>query len=149
MHLFVDVFRGFFQNFSKQLFCVTLVRTKPLKNYEQTTFSSKHNRLPEAVILRKIFHKNLNANSAQHFIKSVQIRSFLWSVFSRIQTKYGDLLCKSRYFVRMRENTDQKNSEFGHFSSSAGGSPCCLKSIPNINYHAHGISMLVTKEYFL
>ena len=32
-------------------------------------------------------------------MKSVQIRSFFWSVFSRIRTEYGDLL---------RENTDQK-----------------------------------------
>ena len=32
-------------------------------------------------------------------VKSVQIRSFLWSVFFRIRTEYS---------VRMRENTDQK-----------------------------------------
>ena len=38
---------------------------------------------------------------------------FFWSVFRRIWTEYLDLL-KSPYSVRMRENTDQKNSEFGH-----------------------------------
>ena len=38
-------------------------------------------------------------------MNSVQIRSFIWSVFSCIRTEYGDLRCKS---VRIQENTDQK-----------------------------------------
>ena len=37
-----------------------------------------------------------------HCVKSVRFRSF-----------------SSSYSVRMRENTDQKNSEYGHFSRSA------------------------------
>ena len=41
-------------------------------------------------------------------VKSVQIRSFLWSVFSHIRTEYGEILRISPYSVRMRENTDQK-----------------------------------------
>ena len=41
---------------------------------------------------------------------------FFWSVFSRIRTECGDLLCKFPYSVLMRENTDQKNSEYGHFT---------------------------------
>ena len=41
-------------------------------------------------------------------VKSVQIRSFFWSVFCRIWTEYGDLLCKSPYSVQIWENTDQK-----------------------------------------
>ena len=36
-----------------------------------------------------------------------------WSVLSRIRTEYGAL-----YSVRMRENTDQNNSEYGHFLRS-------------------------------
>ena len=40
-----------------------------------------------------------------HCVKSVQIRSFFWSVFSRIRTDYGE--------IRTR-----KNSVFGHFSRS-------------------------------
>ena len=36
-----------------------------------------------------------------------------WSVFSRIQTEYG-----ASHSVRMRENTDQENSEYGHSSRS-------------------------------
>ena len=61
--------------------------------------------------------------TSQKCVKSVQIRSFFWSVFSsiqteygEIQTKYGEILCIPPYSVWMRENTCQKNSVFGHFS---------------------------------
>ena len=43
-----------------------------------------------------------------HCVKSVQIQSFFWSVFSCFRTEYGDLLPKSPYSVRIQENTDQK-----------------------------------------
>ena len=42
-----------------------------------------------------------------HCVKSVQIRSFFWSVFFHIQAKYGK--------IRTR-----KNSVFGHFSCGVG-----------------------------
>ena len=42
-----------------------------------------------------------------------------WSVFSRIRTEYGEIHHISTYSVRMWENTDQNNSEYGHFSRSA------------------------------
>ena len=41
-------------------------------------------------------------------MKSIQIRSYFWSAFSRIRTEYGEILRISPYSVRMRENTDQK-----------------------------------------
>ena len=41
-----------------------------------------------------------------------------WSVFSRIRTEYREILRISPYSVRMRENTDQNNSEYGHFLRS-------------------------------
>ena len=41
-----------------------------------------------------------------------------WSFISRIRIEYGKILRISPYFVRMRENTDQKNSEYGQFSCS-------------------------------
>ena len=41
---------------------------------------------------------------------------FFWSVFSRIRTEYGEIKSIAPYSVRMRENIDQKNSEYGHFS---------------------------------
>ena len=40
---------------------------------------------------------------------------FFWSVFSRTRTEYEDKRSIPQYSVRMRENTDQKNSEYGHF----------------------------------
>ena len=43
-----------------------------------------------------------------HYVKSVQIWSLFWSVFSRIRTKYGEIRSISPYSVRMWENTDQR-----------------------------------------
>ena len=43
---------------------------------------------------------------------------FFWSVFPLIQKKYGEMLCILPHLVWMLENTDQKNSEYGHFSRS-------------------------------
>ena len=47
---------------------------------------------------------------AFHYVKSVQIRRYFWSVFSCIRTEYGEilLLCTSPYSVRIQENMDQK-----------------------------------------
>ena len=47
-------------------------------------------------------------SSTFHRAKSVHMRSFFWSVFSRIRTEYGEIDFISPYSVRMRENTDQK-----------------------------------------
>ena len=41
-----------------------------------------------------------------------------WSVFSHIRTEYRKIASITPYSVQMRENTDQKNSEYGHFSCS-------------------------------
>ena len=43
---------------------------------------------------------------------------FFWSVFSCLRTEYGEMRSISPYSVRIRENADQKNSEYGHFSRS-------------------------------
>ena len=43
---------------------------------------------------------------------------YFWSVFSLIWTEYGETGSISPYSVQMRENTDQKNSEYGHVSRS-------------------------------
>ena len=52
--------------------------------------------------------KNKNKIQSCHFVKSVQVRSFFWPVFSRIRTEYGEILRIYPYSVRMRENTDHK-----------------------------------------
>ena len=54
----------------------------------------------------------------QLFISTREKRPYLeffWSVLSRIWTEYGEILRISPYSIRIRENTDQKNSEYGHF----------------------------------
>ena len=43
-----------------------------------------------------------------HCVKSVKIRSFFWSVFSRIRTEYGENRSISPYSGRIRENSHQK-----------------------------------------
>ena len=41
-----------------------------------------------------------------------------WSAFSRIWAEYGEILRISPFSVRVRENADQNNSEYGDFSRS-------------------------------
>ena len=79
-------------------------------------------------MLQKLFESS-------HCMKSVQIRSFFWSAFSRIRTEYGEILRISPYSARMRENTDQKNSVFGHFSRN--GKLHHLRSELNTRYFFH------------
>ena len=100
----------------------------------------------------KIFSKHI-CEVGFRYVKSVQIRSFLWPVFSRIWTEYGEILHISPYSVRMQKNTEQKNSECGLFSGSDINfkyvlnhsicylcfllfmgllSPCHLKSVPHL-----------------
>ena len=43
---------------------------------------------------------------------------FFWSVFSGIQTAYREIRNISPYRVQMWENTEQKNSEYRHYSLS-------------------------------
>ena len=40
------------------------------------------------------------------------------SAFSRIRTEHGEIRNISSYSVRMWQNADQNNSEYGHFSHS-------------------------------
>ena len=60
----------------------------------------------------------ISANDSSLCLKSVQIWSFSWSVFSCIWTEYGDLRSKSPYSVRIQEIRTRKDSLFGHFSRS-------------------------------
>ena len=47
----------------------------------------------------------MNFISDIHCVRSVQIRSYFWSVFSCIRTEYGDLL---PYSFRLKENADKE-----------------------------------------
>ena len=66
-----------------------------------------------------------------HCVKNVQIRSFFWSIFSRIRTEYGETRSISPYSVRMRQKRTRKNSAFGHFPHS--GNCRSLKKILEIS----------------
>ena len=52
-------------------------------------------------------------------MKSVQIRRFFWSVFSRIRTEYGEILCIQSEYGKIRI---RKNAVFGHFSRNVKAS---------------------------
>ena len=67
---------------------------------------------------RKSFIENEGLSKDGHCIKRVRIRSYSGPHFSRIRTEYGETLRISPYSVRMRENADQSNSEYGKFSGS-------------------------------
>ena len=75
---------------------------------------------PENLLSRdsntKIFLREMPLTDSLH--EMCPYSEFLWSVFFLIRTEFGDLLCKSPYSVRMRENTDQKNSKYRHFLRS-------------------------------
>ena len=49
---------------------------------------------------------------------------FLVRIFSHIWTEYGEIQSISQYSARMRENTDQKNSKYGHFLRSVSLFEC-------------------------
>ena len=50
--------------------------------------------------------------------KKCPYSELFWSAFSRIRIKYEEIQSISPYSVRMRENADQNNSEYGHFLRS-------------------------------
>ena len=50
--------------------------------------------------------------------KKCPYSELFWFLFSHIRTEYGEIPSISLYSVQMRENTDQNNSEYGHFSRS-------------------------------
>ena len=56
--------------------------------------------------------------TTKSLLKKCPYSELFWSVFSRIRTEYGEIRSVSLYSVRMRKNTDQNNSEYGHFSGS-------------------------------
>ena len=47
--------------------------------------------------------------------KKCSYSELFWSVFFQIQTEYGQIRSISPYLAQIRENTDQNNSEYGHF----------------------------------
>ena len=58
-------------------------------------------KISKFLVKKCIFNKD-------HCVKSIQIRSFFWSVFSCIRTEYGDLRSKFPYSAWMQEIMDQE-----------------------------------------
>ena len=52
--------------------------------------------------------------------KKCSYSELFWSVLSHIRTEYGEIQSISPHSIRMRENADQNNSEYGHFLHSYG-----------------------------
>ena len=88
-----------------------------------------------------------------HCVKSVHNRSYSdphfpalglnterYSAFSRISTKYGEILLISPYSIRMRENADQNNSKYGHFLRS--------NTLQNSFFEEHSFSEAVQWKCF-
>ena len=77
-----------------------------------------------AVTMICSIHNNKKAFAKQdhdeviHYVKSVQIRSFFWSVLSCVYTEYGDLLVNLRIQSEYKKIQTRKNSIFRHFSHS-------------------------------
>ena len=70
-------------------------------------------------------------------MKSVRIRSFSGPYFPAFE-----LNTERYYSVRMRENTDQKNSEYGHFLRSASDSKTVMNNKPSFKFMWGVISKL-------
>ena len=68
---------------------------------------------------------------------------FFCFVFSRIRTEYGDIRSISLYLIQMRENTDQKNSEYGHFLCNE-----ILYKISLLTYLQGRFLMFKTESFF-
>ena len=69
--------------------------------------SASNDKINISFIFQKSYH--YTSNWFYHCVKSVQIRTFFWSVFSRISIEYEGLRSNYPYSVRIQENTDQKN----------------------------------------
>ena len=65
--------------------------------------------------------------------KKCPYSELFWSVFSSIRTECGEIWSISPYSVQMRENTDENNSEYGHFSRSNDfeGKALCYEHEPD------------------
>ena len=71
-----------------------------VKSWDQVLEISLQSHFEAASWIIHSFHK--------YFVKSIQIRSYFWSVFSCIRTEYEQILRISPHSVQIQENMDQK-----------------------------------------
>ena len=70
-----------------------------------------------------------NLQNTSHCVKSVQILSFFWSVFSCIQANMGIYAVNFRIQPEYRKIRTRRNSVFAHFSRSVR---VAFRTLPNI-----------------
>ena len=101
-----------------------------ISNFLNTKFRAKMKilklgtNMPYLITFALEFSKNYCHNWSEHHCgKCVQIRSFFWSVFSRIRAECGEILRIFPLSLRIQSQCGKirtiKNSLFGHFSRSA------------------------------
>ena len=73
------------------------------------------------------------------------VSSFSAPYFFRTRAEYGEIVRISPYSVEMRENTDQKNSEYGHFSRSVCFN-LCFCSLLNTGLYCNNIESHTEKH---
>ena len=87
-----------------------------------TFFANLASKSPESKFSNRGFQGGQKWNSKKQpcvaLSKACPYSKLFWSLFSRIWTEYEEIVCISPYSVRMWENTDQNNSEYGHFLRS-------------------------------
>ena len=71
-----------------------------------------------------------------------------WSAFFGIRTEYGGILCISPYSVRVRENSDQNNSEYGHFLRRVLDI-FCQKDMLKLQYTFMGFPLVLKIKFFI
>ena len=64
------------------------------------------------ILTQKLLHYFLTRSASLHSVKSVRI----WNFSSPYFSGFGLITERYPYSVRIRENMNQKNSEYGHFS---------------------------------
>ena len=59
---------------------------------------------------------SFTVRSKSHTLRKKRLfLELLCFIFSRIRTEYGEIWSISPYYVKMRENADQNDSEYGQF----------------------------------
>ena len=93
----------------------------------------KNSKITQGLVSFCFLHQNTLFFSCQSLDEKYPYSELFWSVFSSIWTEYGELRNISPYSVRMPENTDQNNTEYGHFLRS-GFFSINLKSLSSVLY---------------
>ena len=106
-----QIFCGYHKNFDYKKF------QEELKNHLSSALDFESFHLASKTTLDRFAPSKQNIVRNNHCVKSVQVQSYFWSVFSCIQTEYVDSL-RLRIQSQYRKIRTRINSVFGHFSGS-------------------------------